>query len=150
MTQEQIFRYVGTAGTSGGFAVGKALPKEKGNLKGFKIVRMPAIEGEDYAKFERRLIEKLGEMPKRGAEIRVKQLRVLIEKYADKGKIFIIIISKAHLLSQKTLHCMKGLHEIGTMENIYPGIVFLGDVVKINDMLKKEKSIQLRTSPIPA
>lgn len=124
MSQESIFRLIGKAGLSGSFAFGKKLPREKGGLKDFKIVRIPAVEGEDYSKFERRLIKKLGETPKRGAEIRARQLIALIKKHTDKGKLYIIIVSKAHMLLQHTLHCLKGLHEIGDMDNVYPGIVF--------------------------
>lgn len=150
MTQEPIFRFIGSAGIGGGFIAGNKLPKEKGSLKDFKIVRLPAIKDEDYARFEQRLIKKLGETPKRGGEIRARQLKALIEKFTGKGKMFIIIINKAHLLHHKTLRCFKGIHELDTNEGIHPGFVLLGDIDKINDLLKKEESIRLRTTILPS
>jgi hypothetical protein len=149
-TQESLFKFACLGRFDGGFIAGSKLPKERGNLKDFKIVRMTAIDGEDYTKFERRLIEKMKESPKRSAETRTRQLKSLIEKYTDKGKIFIIIINKAHLLNERMLLCFKNLHEMDLLKNVekegtYPGFVFLGDMDKFTELLNEVEGVKLRT-----
>ncbi len=124
MKQENIFRYVGSAGLEGGFMAGIRLPKEKGSLKDFKIMRMSAIEGENVDKFCSRLIKKIGDTPKKRLEMRARQLKSLIEEATSKGKLFIVVINKAHLLHHWTLACLKGVHEFGENERTYPGREF--------------------------
>lgn len=150
MNQETIFRFIGSAGLGGGFAVGNKLPKEKGNLKDFKVVRIDAIKNEVIGEFSDRLIIKLGETPKRGNEIKARQLKSLIESFTVKGKKFIAIINKAHLLHQRTLLNLKGIHEWGEGEGTCPGFVLLGNLENINELLKKEDSIRLRTITFPS
>jgi len=149
MTQESLFRLIGSAGLGAGFAAGEKLPKDKGILKEFKVLRLAAVEGEDYAKTERRLIEKLGAIPKRGGEIRARQLHSLIEEYVAKEKTVIIIITRAHLLTDHTLRCLKSLRELGGRRGDKPGIVLLGKMEPLATVIKKVKSVDLRTSLIP-
>lgn len=63
------------------------------------------------------MIKKLKELPKRSAETRARQLKLLIEKYTDKGKIFIMIINKDHLLNERILLCFKSFCEMGLLKN---------------------------------
>lgn len=138
MTQEELF------GFGFYFAMGKRLPNEKGDLKDFKIIRMSAVKGEDYYKFEGRLIKKLGDTPKRDREIRARQLHALIEKYTGVGKIFIIIVNNAHLLNIKMLLCFKSFHESKNAE-----FVLLGTTEKIKEIIEKDDGIRLRMVSIP-
>lgn len=148
MNQEFIFRTIGTAGLGRGFTAGAKLPKEKGSLKEFKIVRLTAIEAEDYSALEKQLIEKLGESPKRNYAPRARQLQSLLEKQVVKDKILIIIISKAHLLDSHTLQCLKSLREL-VDKGKNPGVVLLGKMDILTDIIKKIKSVEQRTTLLP-
>lgn len=149
MNQEAIFRFIGSAGLGGGFAAGSRLPKEKGNLKNFKIVRLSAVNGETVDVLVSRLVQKLSEKPTRGLEARGRQLKALIERYTGNGKNFVLIISKAHLLQRKTLRNLKSIHEFGTIEGSYPGFFLQGDMEQIVSLLIKEPSIKTRTVLLP-
>ncbi len=145
MKQEDIFREVGNAGLSGGFAIGRCLPRLKGNLNGFNIMSLKAIKSETSIKFINRIIEALDEKPLRNLESRDRQLEeLLIEKTGNKRK-FVLIINDAHLLTASIIHTLKKFHEIGSNKNFYPGIVFLGNVDKINTLVKKDKGVSRRS-----
>ncbi len=144
-TQEEIFQKLSRSGLGGGFAAGNKLPKERGSLKEFKVVRIDAVEDENIAKLSGRLIEKLGEKPKRVIRSREIQLKTLIEDFYNKGKRFITIIKKAHLLHSKTLRSLKILHEFDVRKSIFPSFILLGDIEKIKELLAKEKGIEMRT-----
>lgn len=144
-TQEEIFRELSHSGLGGGFVAGNKLPKERGSLKEFKIIRIDAIEDENIDKLSGRLIEKLGEKPKRIIRSREEQLKALIKESYKKGKRFITIIRKAHLLHPRVLCSLKILHEFDIRKSIFPGFVLLGDIEKIKKLLAEEKGVEMRT-----
>lgn len=145
MKQEDIFSNVGNAGLGGGFAIGSGLPRVKGNLKGFNIMTLEAIKSETSIKFINRIIEAIGEKPLRNLEARDRQLKeLLIEKTGNKRK-FVLIINDAHLLTASIIHTLKNFHEIGSNKNFYPGIVFLGNIDKINTLVKKDNGVSRRS-----
>lgn len=57
---------------------------------------------------------------------------------------FILVIEKAHLLHKTVWHILKRFHEIGSLNDFYPGIVLLGDVDQIKNVVIKIKEILLR------
>lgn len=144
-TQEKIFRLIGSAGLSGGFAIGTCLPKEKGNLKDFMVVHITSVKGENINKLVSRLIETLGEKPKRNLEARARQLKELVKGITAKGKMFIVVIKKAHYLSSRTLYNLKAIHEFGTKKGTYPGFILLGNKTQLMKLLNSEPGIKLRT-----
>ncbi|GAB4485888.1 MAG: hypothetical protein OHK006_12770 [Thermodesulfovibrionales bacterium] len=143
MTQEAIFRLIGTAGLGKGFAAIERLPAEKGDLKGFKVVRLSAMKDEDYSMIERRLVAKFGVVPKRMRVSRSRQIEELFSRQRAKGKLIIIIIGKAHLLASHTLQCLKNLREIAAKGH-NPGVVLLGKVDEIRISASEVSSVASR------
>lgn len=144
MKQEEILRCAAEGGLSGGFVIGKKLPQLKGNLKGFYIKTLNAIEKEVPSNFIIRIIETFDEKPLRNNEARSRRLKELIITSIGVDKKFILIVEDAHLLAPSTLYRLKSFHEIGSDINVYPGIVLLGDTKKIVPAVIKEKGIALR------
>ena len=145
MNQEELFRNVSEAGLSGGFAIGARLPRIKGKLKGFNIVTLEAIKNESPTNFLNRIIEIHGEKPLRNVEARMRRLAELIKTTTGDKRKFILIINSAESLHRSIIQTLKKFHELDHNDNIYPGIVLLGDVEKIKAFVKKNKGIALRS-----
>jgi hypothetical protein len=146
--QEELFREVGEAGLSGGFAVGDRLPRLKGDLKRFNIMTLEAVEKESPTKFLVRIIEALGEKPIKNLEMRYRRLEQLIKTATGIDRMFILVINNAHLLHVSVMHMLKKFHEMDNLDNppFYPGIVFLGDVDQTINLIRKNKGVAARTT----
>lgn len=142
MTQAELFRQVASAGLSGGFAYGKSLPKETGNLDSFKILTYGANQKSTINSLINFLIECFDEKPIRGLELRSRQLKKLIKEVYKKYRYVIIIILNAHLLPIRDIKLLKRLHEI--CDGPYPGIVLIGDAKKLENKIKLLPEIDLR------
>lgn len=144
MNQEMIFRHVGYAGLSGGFAIGAKLPRVKGNLKKFNVLTIEAMPKETPYTFLIRILKALGGNRVRGQEACIRMIRqLLFSQTGDKQK-FILVIEKAYLLQKSVLRMLKIFHEIGSQEDFFPGIVLLGDVDILNSIIAKDKGILMR------
>ncbi|PKN71230.1 MAG: hypothetical protein CVU54_02070 [Deltaproteobacteria bacterium HGW-Deltaproteobacteria-12] len=144
MNQQELFRNVSEAGLSGGFAIGARLPRIKGQLKGFNIITLEAIKNEPPTKFLNRIIAALGEKPLRNLEARMRRLAELVKTTTGDKRKFILIVNSAESLHQSIIQTLKKFHELDHNDNIYPGIVLLGDVDKIKESVKKNRSVALR------
>jgi hypothetical protein len=146
-TQEQVF---GAAG--GGFAIAFALPRDKGNLDTFKVVRLQAEKGDDSTKLGNKIIHALGEKPRRFLLDRGAQIGSLFDSYADRDLNIVIVIRNAHLVNSKTIYELKIMREYShqAFPKSSPCFVLLGNPDQIWALVAEYPGIVMRSSPVSA
>jgi type II secretory pathway predicted ATPase ExeA len=146
MTQAELFRQVASAGLGGGFAYGKSLPEESGMPDGIMVINYEANQGSNISSLVKWLIEYFDEKPIRGLELRYRQLKRLLKEIYKKNQHVVIVIYNADILSKHNIKFLKGLHEI--CDGPYPGLVLLGDMVKLEKKINSLPEIKQRITCI--
>lgn len=147
MTQEDVFREAESAG----FTFGYKLPDEEGNLKGFKVFRIEAEQGDTSTKIVNKIIEASGVNPRRGLLHRDEQLSRLIDFYTGNGTSLIVVVESAHLLNRRAIYSLKQIREHTTQP--YPparaGFVLLGNPETIQATINSDPSLLQRATRLP-
>jgi len=128
------------------------LPREKGNLDSFKVVRIKVEKHDDYTKLGNKIIQTLGEKPFRSLLDRGKQLERLFDWYMERDFILVIVISSAHLINSKTIYDLKRMREFSSepFPKSSPAFILLGNPDQLQGLMEEHVGIQMRSSNLPA
>lgn len=132
------------------FTIMDELPENDGDIHEFCVIEIEAHEKFSIFQFEKTVIKTFTSKPaKRGRVERAHQLYDLIQNHQSQThKPVILIFKNAHLMKLKIFQAMKTVFEGAEYRQTQLGIIFIGDISKIDSIISKDEGISLRADRI--
>ncbi len=123
------------------------LPEKDGDIDTFFLVPIEVDKKTSIPQFEKKVVKFFTEEPVRQSrEMRARQIYELFRNsYSENRKKIVLIFQNAHFLDLHFFQAMKTVYENAQHYEVPLGIVFVGDIEEINQIISKDESLLLRS-----